>query len=484
MNWNKSTTISDQLLRSWIRCRRKAWLEIHGKKQKKIWTAHYTLQLNHQKDCFAYLHQKSHGIGIQACKDGKNIAYGLRIKYPFSVNQTLKANLPLIKKTTGESIWGNFSYLPVFARQGKKLTREHRLSLAIRGKLLSEFQKSPVSKGLILYKNNKAINIQKLRITEEINKDLMESIIRISKDLELKNPPPITSNRKKCIICAWKKVCDKVAIEEGHLSEVCGIGAKRKLFLMQLGINNIKELAKMDNNDLKKGLNWFGLQHGDISKQIILQSNSQVSKKAQRINPQKVINKFKDAPGFLIYDIESDPDLNHDFLHGFIRFPKSIEKLIEIKKIKYQPLLNVKKDSEYLLWKRIQKKINRDKRLAILHYGETEPISLLKLAKNQGANLEELESIKNRFIDIHSLIKEYWCLPVSNYSLKSVAEFIGFKWNQKGADGARALLWWRQWKRSRTQRKFCSKNLNSIFQYNRDDCLATLMIAKWLIKHD
>ena len=76
MNWNKSTEISDQLLRSWIRCRRKAWLEIHGKKQKKIWTAHYTLQLNHQKDCFSSLHQKSHGIGIQACRNGKNIAYG------------------------------------------------------------------------------------------------------------------------------------------------------------------------------------------------------------------------------------------------------------------------------------------------------------------------------------------------------------------------------------------------------------------------
>ncbi len=484
MNWNKSTGINDHLLRSWIRCRRKAWLEIHGEKQKKIWTAHYTLQLNHQKDCFSFLYQKSHGIGIQACKDGKNIAYGLRIKYPFPLNQTLKTNLPLIKKTTGESIWGEFSYLPIFARQGKKLTREHRLTLALRGKLLSELQKSPVSKGLILYKNNKSINIQKVRIQEEVKKDLMESIIRISKDLELKNPPPITSNRKKCTICAWKKECDKVAIDEGHLSEVSGIGAKRKLFLMKLGINNIKELSKIDHNDLRQGLNRFGVQHGDISKQIILQSNSQISKEPQRINPQKIINQFKDAPGFLIYDIESDPDINHDFLHGFIRFPKSIDNQIKIEKIKYQPLLNIQKDSENFLWKRLQKKINRDNRLAILHYGETEPISLLKLAKNQGANLKELEALKNRFIDIHLLIKEYWCLPVRNYSLKSVAEFIGFKWNQEGADGARALLWWRQWKESRKQTKLFSKNLNSIFQYNRDDCLATLMIAKWLINHD
>ncbi len=484
MNWKKSTAISDHLLRSWIRCRRKAWLEVHGKKQQKIWTAHHTLQLNHQKDCFSFLHQKSYGIGIQACRSGKNIAYGLRIKFPFSPNQSLKANLPLVKKTTGESIWGDFSYLPVFARQGKKLNREHRLTLAMRGKLLAELQKSPVSKGLILYKNNKIINIQKLKIQEEVNKDLMESIIRLNKDLQLKSPPPITSNRKKCTICAWKKACNKVANDEGHLSEVSGIGAKRKLFLTQLGINNIKELSTINHNDLKEGLNRFGLQHGDISKQIILQSNSQLSKTPKRINPQKVIHKFKDAQGFLIYDIESDPDISHDFLHGFIRFPKSINEVIQIEKIKYQPLLNIKEDAENYVWKRIEKKLNRDNSLPIIHYGETEPLSLLKLAKNQGANSKELETLKNRFIDIHLLIKEYWCLPVRNYSLKSVADFIGFKWKQEGADGARALLWWRQWKNSRKQSKFFSKNLNSIFEYNRDDCLATLMIAKWLITND
>ncbi len=484
MNGNQSTAISDHLLRSWIRCRRKAWLEIHAKKHQKIWTAHNTLQLNNQKECFSFLHQKSYGIGIKACKAGKNIAYGLRIQYPCSPSQNLKANLPLVKKTTGESIWGDYSYLPVFARQGKNLTREHILTLAMRGKLLSELQESPVLKGLILYKKNKTINIEKVRIQKEVNKDLMESIIRVSKDLELKNPPPITSNRKKCTICSWKKVCNKEATDEGHLSEVSGIGAKRKLFLMQLGINNMKELSNMDHNDLKEGLNRFGLQHGEISKQIILQSNSQIRKKPQRINPQKVINRFKDAPGFLVYDIESDPDINHDFLHGFIRFPKSIEDCIQIEKIKYQPLLNVKNDSEKLSWKRIQKKINRENSFPILHYGETEPISLLKLAKNQGYNSEELETLKNRFIDIHLLIKEYWCLPVRNYSLKSVAEFIGFRWNQEGADGARALLWWRQWKKSRKHNKLFSRNLNSIFQYNRDDCLATLMIAKWLINHD
>ena len=38
-------------------------------------------------------------------------------------------------------------------------------------------------------------------------------------------------------------------------------------------------------------------------------------------------------------------------------------------------------------------------------------------------------------------------------------------------------------KKSRKINKMYSRNLNSIFEYNRDDCIATLMIAKWLIDH-
>ena len=96
MKCNKSKPITDHLLRSWIRCRRKAWLEIYGDKQKKFWTAHSTLQLNHQIDCFHNLAQKSYGIGIQACKQGKNIAYGIRLKYPLITNNIIKGNLSLI----------------------------------------------------------------------------------------------------------------------------------------------------------------------------------------------------------------------------------------------------------------------------------------------------------------------------------------------------------------------------------------------------
>ena len=484
MKCNKSKPINDHLLRSWIRCRRKAWLEIYGDQQKKLWTAHSTLQLNHQIDCFHNLSKESYGIGIQACEEGKNIVFGIRLRYPLIKNIIIKGNLPILRKTSGHSIWGDFSYQPVLARQGKKITREHRLVLTMTGLLINNLQKYQVRKGLILHKKNEIFKIDRIKLTDNMNSELIESILNLEKDIESKTPPPITSNRKKCTVCSWRNDCDAEAIKEGSLSEISGIGAKRELLLNKIGVNNIEELSKINHYSLKEKLERFGPHHGDISEKIILQSQSQSKNKAIKLNAEITLNNLKEAKGFLIYDIESDPDIKHDFLHGFIRIPNNINKEINLKKIKYSPLLNLEKDTENFLWKRIKRKLNHHQGLPILHYGETEPISILKLGLRQGASSYEIDALKKRFIDIHSLIRECWCLPVRNYGLKSIAEFIGFKWEQSNTDGARALLWWRQWKRSRKLNKIYSKNLNSIFKYNRDDCVATLMIAKWLIDQD
>ncbi len=64
----------------------------------------------------------------------------------------------------------------------------------------------------------------------------------------------------------------------------------------------------------------------------------------------------------MVYDIESDPDIKHDFLHGFIRITNNLCKDINLKKIKYSPLLNLEKNTENFLWKRIKRKLNHHKR--------------------------------------------------------------------------------------------------------------------------
>ena len=103
----------------------------------------------------------------------------------------------MLRKTSGDSIWGNFSYQPILAGQGKKITREHKLTLAMTGLLINHLQKYQVQKGLILHKENEVIKVEKIRLSDNINKDLIDSLLNLEKDIESTTPPPITSNRKK-----------------------------------------------------------------------------------------------------------------------------------------------------------------------------------------------------------------------------------------------------------------------------------------------
>ena len=76
---------------------------------------------------------------------------------------------------------------------------------------------------------------------------------------------------------------------------------------------------------------------------------------------------------------------------------------------------------------------------------KTEKIAIVLLAKKLNYNFEEIEELKSRFIDLHELIRKTWILPLKNYSLKTVANWIGFEWKQKNVSGSKALYWWIQY---------------------------------------
>ena len=58
--------------------------------------------------------------------------------------QPLEAHPSLLWRLEGASQWGPFRYQPVLARPGHHVTREHRLVLALWGRLLAEHQGAPV----------------------------------------------------------------------------------------------------------------------------------------------------------------------------------------------------------------------------------------------------------------------------------------------------------------------------------------------------
>ncbi len=489
--------LTDRLLRSWVRCRRRAWLDLHGPSEERSWSAHRALALDDQLRSFQSLLPQRPGHGEAACRAGAPGVVGLRLVGTGPRGLRLEAHPSLLERVEESSRWGDHSYRPVLARQGRRLTREHRVLLALWGRLLAEHQRAPVSHGLVVAGADRGLERERLALGGSLQRQLDESLERLALELARNEPPPLVSDRKKCTLCSWRGACDRVAAAEGHLSEVSGIGGKRRELLLELGITSLDQLAAADPDRLAEDLAVHSEQHREVAPKLVAQARVQRQGVPRRCGEATgpALPELAVAPGVLLYDIESDPDARDDFLHGLVRLERGVDgrwpgapgpgEILG----RYQPLLALHEHGEARLWRRLSTLLARYPDWPVLHYGETESVSLLRLAERQGASEAERARLRARLVDVHQRLRRHWLLPVNSYGLKAVAGWLGFSWSQKGVDGARCLLWWRQWREGsggprRPSRGALGRKLQRIFRYNQDDSLATWAVVRWLLDQD
>ena len=428
---------------------------------------------------------------------------GLRLFGRGPAGLELQAHPTLLQRLPGQSRWGEYSYRPVLARQGRRLTREHRLQLALWGRLLAEHQQAAVPEALVVAGGDRRLELETLPLNAGLQRQLEESLERLAQDLERPAPPPLVNDRKKCTLCSWRSLCDAEAAAEGHLSEVSGVGGKRRDLLLDLGVRSLAELAAADPEQLADALAVHGEQHREVAAQLVAQALVQAGGEPRRRGAtgtpavpnepwSAALPELAAAPGVLLYDIESDPDARDDFLHGFLRlergadgrWPEALLPPSGPGAGHYQPLLSLYEHGEARLWRRLARLLARYPDWPVLHYGETESVGLLRLAERQGVSEAERNRLRARLIDVHQRLRRHWLLPVNSYGLKAVAGWRGFRWSQSGVDGARCLLWWRQWRQGGRQPQRGRRQLGRIFLYNRDDCRATWMVASWLLEQE
>ena len=476
--------LTDRLLRSWVRCRRRAWLDRHGDPDTRVYTAHRTLQLDDQQRSFVALLPRKPAAGLAGLEAGAPGVVGVRLRGQGSDGWRLEAHPPLLQRVEGRSRWGAFAYRPVLARQGRRLTREHRLPLALAGRLLADVQQAPVPDALAVGGAGRRLEKERLPLNTALDHQLDEALRKLAADLCRPEPPPLAADRRKCTLCSWRGVCNREAAAEGHLSEVSGIGAKRREMLQELGIQRLQELAAANPEQLALQLERFGEQHGAVAAPVVAQARAQRDGRVERLDPTPALPELDDAKGVLLYDIESDPDARDDFLHGFVVLPRAANGTWDLSLARYHPLLVLQEHGERGCWQRLRRFLAHYRDWPILHYGETESLALLRMAQRQGASDRERRLLKQRLVDVHARVRRCWRLPLNSYGLKAVAAWRGFQWRQRSVDGARALLWWRQWRGSGPSDRGHAQALRWIFTYNEDDGLATWAVASWLLAED
>ena len=461
-------------LKSYIRCKRKAWLDFQGNKSYEVWSPHKAIDKINQYQIFSELCNGEIYTGLKACKSGYQGIIGLKVKGEFFQNINAEIQPQLLVKTEGKSKWGKYKYLPAVYKLGHKTTREHLFDLAFSSIVLETFQESKIEKGLVISSFGNKVNIEEILLNKKLRKKVLNIILSLNKSLK-GFIPEITQDRKKCTICSWQNFCDKEAKENGYLTDIDGIGSKTASLLKTNGVSNIQKLASYGIKELREKLSKFNDQNNERASKFIKQARSYISGEPFYISKNNDSCNLLEriGSGFYVFDIESNPDVKHDFLYGFLKINDLFTKQEDLI---YVPILNLKNNKEES-YKQIIKMLFSNKEWPVLHYGETEKIAIIHIAKKLNFSIKEIELLKSRFIDLHTLIRQSWILPIKNYGLKTVSNWLGFEWKQKNVSGSKALYWWIQYQITENE-----VFLKKIIKYNKDDCLATLNVAEFLIK--
>ncbi|MBD1812782.1 TM0106 family RecB-like putative nuclease [Microcoleus vaginatus DQ-U2] len=183
------------------------------------------------------------------------------------------------------------------------------------------------------------------------------------------------------------------------------------------------------------------------------------------------------APIELYFDIEAEPELNLDYLHGVL----VVDRCNNTEK--FHGFLAESAAEEGAIWEQFLELMWTYPIAPIFHFCDYEVKTFKRLAKLYNTPAYLWKPVLKRFVDIHKQVTQKAIMPVESYALKPIARWLGFDWRDAKANGAQCVCWYDDWLKTGDR-----SLLEAIVRYNEDDCRATYIVKDWLtnflLKHE
>ena len=498
--------LTDELLLNYKRCRRRTYLDIHGDEQKRDIKKEFLFKLGRESQTHirnvllarSIVYQKPSVsrrnwlLNAQQTKvmmqEGVDCIYGGILALSFTDwqlstklckanletapnansiesaanNLTFLASPTLLIKIPEPSHLGDWSYAPINIKLGRRPKPEYKLIAAFHAQMLVAIQGSPCPQSQLILRrqDNYFVNLEywlpKMQTT-------VADCITMLTELD---EPEVFISRQRCSLCHWYNHCYDLAKSQQHLSLIPGVTPKRHEYLIANGIESVESLASIDSS----------LGNEVVTKDILIQLQQQadsiLNNQAAFKSTEKSLHEL-DIPHQAIelyFDIEAEPELSLDYLLGVLLVDRHHDRET------FYPFLAEKPEDEGLIWQQFLELVNHHSNAPIFHFSEYEIDAIKRLAKLYGTPKAEIGAILARFVDLHQLVTNFLILPVESYSLKSLANWIGFEWREQDARGDQCVCWYDRWLRTSDR-----SSLASILSYNEDDCRATRYLKDWLV---
>ncbi len=387
-----------------------------------------------------------------------------------------------------------WSYEPWDAKLARTARPEHVLQIALYGDLLGTVQ------GRAAYQGSLMLGTGELETPYKIENFPLDEIRyyvrRAARRLEAFATDLPTGLMPEpcgyCSKCDWSAACEARWEKVDHLCRVADITKKQTQRLVEAGVSTASMLANL------KGARIVGIAPDTLvrlSQQARLQKQSaETGLGALEIIPHQPGLGFDRLPladaGDLFFDFEGDPmhPGGLEYLCGVLWRAETDHE--EGEPVPGHPNLRFR---EFWAHDRVQEKhafaelmafllqrLARSLNAHLYHYAPYEKTALRRLASMHATAETAVDEIlrTNRMVDLYRVVREGVRIGEASYSIKNLERFYMPARTTAVASGGDSLVVY-----DRFREIGDSSLLNHLRDYNRDDCLSTLLLRDWLIEH-
>ncbi len=369
----------------------------------------------------------------------------------------------LLTKVPGDSFFGAWQYVPTSIQLSKRPKLEYQMLATFQSQVLADCQ-GAWPEMAYLYLRERGWYTVDLEKNRPKLAALMADLIAL---LRGGQEPEAFIVNNRCSLCGWYEPCYNIAKSTKHLSLIPGITPSRYPVLQAHNLTTAESLAILSPSHLQ-ALTGFGK---DVATKIVQQAQAFVEDRpiTLALQPPGHDAPLPTATVELYFDIEAEPSLNLAYLHGVLVVDRQTEQNT------FYPLLAETPEGEQQVWQQFLDLVHRYPEAPIFHFCAYEVQTVERLARLYDTPMPMIETLLERFIDLHVWVTKTVSLPIESYTLKLIARWVGFQWRNSEANGAQSIYWYSQWLET------CDRTfLDTILHYNEDDCRATYAVKDWL----
>ncbi len=484
--------LTDDLLLYYKRCHRRAFLDIYGnptqqdpeqdflRKLRQDSQAHQQAVLakvNHQTPNYRSGDlQAAAKATLELMRQGtEHISQGVLLMQ-IERGVTLLSRPDLLVKQPGQSVFGDWAYVPTNIKLGMRPKPEYQIVAAFSAQLLADIQGVlPSTAYLILRRQDSyAVNLERwMPLMQSVLSECMATLL-------LEQEPEVFISRQRCSLCRWYSSCYAIAQSQQHLSLLPGVTPTRYRDLQTLGFTTIAALSAAPISTLESVVDTeiaselIQQAQSTVQNRAILRQNSYLPLRGAGNANAKTIQAFTNtlpiAPVELYFDIEAEPELQLDYLLGVL----VVNRVTHTET--FYPLLAEHPSDEASIWQQFLALVGLYPDAPIFHFSDYEVETVKRLIKLYKTPPKQGKSLLSRFVDVHQRVTSTVMLPVESYSLKHLARWIGFEWRDPGISGSQCVCLYDQWLKTGDRTL-----LDTVLRYNEDECRATYHLKNWLV---